>query len=403
MGCNILVISEDKIFASSLAAKLLFLRDDDAVSVCTYSEVKTCSELNNSQIVLVHEALSKQLTLNLIKELRLNKNLCIIFLASSYDSNMILSAYDCGIDDFALCTADDFELVTRVVNNIKHNSVKLTANRNVKVLEQLHVIDELTGIYNYKYAKQIFENIISDEDLFMIVSTSNNFKPKFSTEKIAAAIKASIRVDDAVSLGKGASFYLLLKKTDINGAIVILNKIKENYGGDFEICAGISSINANSFDKVEQETLQALAGAAATGAEFAIVQEKEETLDEWLDIENPKQKNYKIFRQMFSKKLEKVITPVFYSLQKAWEEKLFNTEIIQCVNSEQCVFRLKNKSCDSTLRIIYPGFTKIIISITHEGLDSPENTEIQIPLTKVTQKELVKRVEDFIKTFKSTL
>lgn len=403
MGCNILVISEDKIFASSLAAKLLFLRDDDAVSVCTYSEVKTCSELNNSQIVLVHEALSKQLTLNLIKELRLNKNLCIIFLASSYDSNMILSAYDCGIDDFALYTADDFELVTRIVNNIKHNSVKLTANRNVKVLEQLHVIDELTGIYNYKYAKQIFENIISDEDLFMIVSTSNNFKPKFSTEKIAAAIKTSIRVDDAVSLGKGASFYLLLKKTDINGAIVILNKIKENYGSDFEICAGISSINANSFDKVEQETLQALAGAAATGAEFAIVQEKEETLDEWLDIENPKQKNYKIFRQMFSKKLEKVITPVFYSLQKAWEEKLFNTEIIQCVNSEQCVFRLKNKSCDSTLRIIYPGFTKIIISITHEGLDSPENTEIQIPLTKVTQKELVKRVEDFIKTFKSTL
>ena len=116
MGCNILVISEDKIFASSLAAKLLFLRDDDAVSVCTYSEVKTCSELNNSQIVLVHEALSKQLTLNLIKELRLNKNLCIIFLASSYDSNMILSAYDCGIDDFALYTADDFELVTRIVN-----------------------------------------------------------------------------------------------------------------------------------------------------------------------------------------------------------------------------------------------------------------------------------------------
>ncbi len=404
MGCNILLISEDKNFAHSLAAKLLFLRDDDKVSVCAYSEVKTCTELNNSQIVLVHEGLSKQLTINLIKELRVNKNLCIILLASSYNSEMILSAYDCGIDDFALCTADDFELVTRVVNNIKHNSVKLTANRNVKVLEQLNVVDELTGFYNYKYAKQLFENIVSDDDLFMAVSTSNNFKPKFSTEKTASAIKASIRVDDAVALGRGACFYILLKKTDINGAIVVLNKIKENYGSDFEICAGISNICENSFDKVEQETLQALAGAAATGAEFAVVQDdKEATLDEWLDVENPKQKNYKIFRQMFSKKLEKVITPVFYSLQNAWEEKLFNTEIIQCVNSEQCLFRLKNNKHDSTLRIIYPGFTKIVISITHEGLDSPENTEIQIPLTKVTQKELVKRVEDFIKTFKSIL
>jgi len=43
MGCNILLISEDKNFAHSLAAKLLFLRDDDKVSVCAYSEVKTCT------------------------------------------------------------------------------------------------------------------------------------------------------------------------------------------------------------------------------------------------------------------------------------------------------------------------------------------------------------------------
>ncbi len=46
MGCNILLIAEDKNFAHSLAAKLLFLRDDDKVSVCAYSEVKTCTELN---------------------------------------------------------------------------------------------------------------------------------------------------------------------------------------------------------------------------------------------------------------------------------------------------------------------------------------------------------------------
>lgn len=403
MGCKILLVSEDKSFAHTLASKLLFLRDDDNVSICTYSEIKTCSELNSAQIVLIHEALSKQLTLNLIKELRINKDLCIIFLASSYDSKMILSAYDCGIDDFALCTAEDFELVIRVVNNIKHNSVKLAASRNVKVLEQLHAVDELTGFYGYKYAKQVFENEISDEALFMIVSPSNNFKPKFSTEKMASALKASVRVNDIVALGRGACFYILLQKTDINGSIVVLNKIKESYGENFEVCAGISNITENSFDKVEQETLQALAGAAATGAEFAIVPDKEETLDEWLADEKDKQKNYKIFRQMFNKKLEKVIAPVFFSLQNKWDEKLFNTQIVQFVSPEQCVFSLKNKKQESTLRIIYPGFTKIIISIIHEGLDSPENSELQIPLTKVSQRELVKHVEDFIKIFKSTL
>lgn len=48
------------------------------------------------------------------------------------------------------------------------------------------------------------------------------------------------------------------------------------------------------------------------------------------------------------------------------------------------------------------GFAKIVIYITHEGLDSPENKEIQLSLTKISQKELITIVEDFIKDFKYT-
>ena len=42
------------------------------------------------------------------------------------------------------------------------------------------------------------------------------------------------------------------------------------------------------------------------------------------------------------------------------------------------------------------------IYINHEGLDSPENKEIQLSLTKISQKELITIVEDFIKDFKYT-
>ena len=113
-------------------------------------------------------------------------------------------------------------------------------------------------------------------------------------------------------------------------------------------------------------------------------------------------KNYKIFRQIFNKKMEKVIAPVFFRLQKAWEEKLFDTQIEQFTDNEQCVFHLKNKKQDSILRIVYPGFAKIVIYINHEGLDSPENKEIQLSLTKISQKELITIVEDLIKDFKYT-
>lgn len=81
---------------------------------------------------------------------------------------------------------------------------------------------------------------------------------------------------------------------------------------------------------------------------------------------------------------------------------MFDTKIEQYTDDEQCVFHLKNKNQDSTLRIVYPGFAKIIVYITHEGLDSPENREIQLALTKISQKELIKIVEDFIKEFKYT-
>ena len=405
---TILLISDNKDLSEELENKLIFLRHDDTILVSNYEKALNNLEFSRADIVLIHENTSARLTIELIKKLRTNKNLGIILLANSNNSELILASYDAGIDDFALSNAEAFELVVRTVNNIKHNTIKQSSFRNIKILEQLNVIDEITGMYNYSYAKQVIENVIDDnlidDGSFIVIAPSEESKNQFSVEKMADAVSASIRSDDIATLGRGAKFYILLPKTDLNGAVVVINKIVENYGGNFEVCAGISSIVHKSFDEMERDALKAQSDAAATSAQyvFSSISDGGETLDEWLEDADDKPKNYKIFRQIFNKKLEKVITPVFYRLQKAWEEKLFDTEIEQYTDSEQCVFHLKNKKQDSTLRIVYPGFAKIVINITHEGLDSPENDEIQLALTKITQKKLVEIVENFIKDFKYT-
>lgn len=403
---SILLISDDEKFAETLKSKLIFLRKGDTVVTSSFDNAEQNLELTMADIVLVHENTSKKSTIELVKRLRHNKNVCIMLLVNDYDEELVLACYDAGIDDFAMAGAGSIELVIKVVNNIKHNSIKLSAFRNLKILEQLQIIDELTGVYNYNYAQQVIENAINEnlfnDGVFAVIAPSENSKSKFSIEKMAEAIKKSIRVDDVVTLGRGAKFYLYLPNTDFNGTLVVISKIKENYGDDFELCAGISGIANKDFKEMEKDALQALSDAMATNAEYVFAQAKEETLDEWLDDTVDKPKNYKIFKQIFNKKLEKVITPVFFRLQKAWEEKLFETEIEQSIGGDMCVFHLKNKRQDSTLRIIYPGFAKIMISITHEGLDSPENKEIQLPLTKISQKELVGIIEDFIKDFKYT-
>lgn len=400
---NILLISDDESFSKILASKIIFLRANDSVVISRFDEALNSVSIYAPNIVLLHGK-SEERIFSLIKELRRNEELSIILVSDSYEPEFILAAYDCGADDFILSSADDFEFVLRIVHNIKHNSIKLRHLRNLKLLEQLDVVDRETGIYNYNFAKQVIENYIDDNLLeqgcFIALSPSDSSKIKFDVNLMAQALKNSTRVDDIITYGKGLKFYLLIPKADLNQALVVFNKIKEKCSENFDICAGISLIAHKNFEQMEHDALQALSSALTTNLEYSFAEEKQDTLDEWLDDEALHSKGYKIFRQIFNKKLEKVITPVFYRLQKSYEEKLFDTEIEQYTNEEQCVFSLSNKKQESTLRIVYPGFAKIIIYITHEGLDSPEDREIQIPLTKISQKELVKIVEDFIKEFK---
>ncbi len=400
---NILLISDDIGFAKTLASKIIFLRANDNIVISNYNEAVNSIDICAPDIVLLHGR-PDEITYNLIKELRTNEHLCIILISDTYDSAFILSAYDCGADDFILSSAEDFEFVLRIVHNIKHNSVKLRSLRNIKILEQLNAIDEETGIYNYSFAKQVIENYIDDNLLdtgcLLAIAPAREDKTKFDIKEMANALKGSTRVDDIVTFGKGLRFYILLPKADLNQALVVFNKIKDKCEDNFEICSGITSIAHKNFEQIEHDVLDALSTAVTTHSEYSFTEEKQETLNEWLDDGAAHSKGYKIFRQIFNKKLEKVITPLFYRLQKAYEEKLFDTEIEQYTNEEQCVFKLINKRQESTLRIVYPGFAKIVIYITHEGLDSPENKELQIPLTKISQKELGMIVEDFVKEFK---
>ena len=399
---KILLVSDEQEIVNEISEKLIFLRNDDDVVISSYDNALLNSNLSSLEVVLVCEDGKNSKTVNLIKELNKKSNLSIILICKTENRDLILSSVDAGIDNYLMMPIEDYELVVRTVNTIKNNSIKNCAARNTKILEQLKVLDESTGLYNYAYSRRLMENVL-DLDLvttgsFMVVAPSQDGKTKFSFEKLAQTVKFSTRSSDVVTLGKGTNIYILMPYTQLNGAIVILNKINEL--SKFKICAGICDITGKSYDDFESAALKVLAEAVATGKDYIFAEDNQDTtLDDWLPDSNIK--GYKLFRQMFNKKLEKVISPVFYRLQKSYEEKIFDTEIFQCVEDDRCEFILRNKKFSSKLRIIFTGFSKIVVSIEHEGLDSPENEEIQLKIADVTQKELVDIVENFIKEFKS--
>lgn len=392
---NILLVSDDSDLANEIEEKLVFLRADDKVIVSSYDKAMSNMSINDIRTVLVCES-EHDKTIDILKNLRSIENLSLILVANTYE--LVIEAGDIGVDDFIMASSNDFEYVMRIVNNLKFSSLKQKFYRNEKLLEQLKLIDELTGLYTRP--KLVIENAI-DKDLlvngvYMAISPVLSEKPDFDISYFANILKKSVRAEDILSIGSGTKFYIFMPNTDINGGITVLNKIQDEC--KYQICAGLADIAGKTYEEFENSVAKSLAEALSTGAQYVVSQD--EVKEEWM---NEDVKNYKIFRQMFQKKLEKEITPVFYKLQQIYEEKLFGTEIDQFINDKQCVFRLKNKDRQSTLNIIYPGFAKVIIDIKHEGLDSPENKELQLSLSKVTQEEIENIVERFINEFKSNL
>lgn len=392
---KILLVSEDENFAKKLKSKLIFLRNNDSIVISNYNDALFETECSKSNIVLVHEFLDK--TIELLSQLRKNSELCLILLSNNPE--MIMEAADIGVDDFISPEAQDYEYVLRIVQNVKYNNVKTKSNRDIKILEQLKVIDELTGAYNYDYRKTVIENYAAEKliqnGIFMALSAVECDEITF--ENLSKAIMLSKRIEDTVILGKDLNFYIFMPDSNINGAIVLFNRIKAKLS--FDIFAGISEISNKEFDQYEAEALKSLTEAKATGSEF-IYKEQVEQNDL---LEDNSGKSYKFFKLVFNKKFENIIIPVFNSIPEIYESKLIGIKINQFVQEENCMLNLRNNDFESSLKIVYTGLANIVVYIKHEGLDRPENREIKIPLSKITKDKLYNIVEDFIKEFKGEI
>lgn len=403
---NILLITDNEDVAEKVLSKLVLLRESDSIAVCDYKMARKLLENPSVSIVIVHATENNEKTLKFIDSIK-SDEYEIILLVNKYEQNLILSAYDKGVSDYYSVESEPYEMLIRTVNCFKSRALKIKSSRDLSLLKQLGVVDDETGFYKYKYSKELLDNFINNpkvqNGMFIILILDNECKTRFSADKLSKAIKKSVRCDDIVSIVKGGKFYIILPNIDKLGAFAVVNKIQNLLGDKLIIRAGISKITGKTFERLEKESYAALSEACQTNETVVYLEEKVKTLDNWLDEEEKDEKYFKLFKNAYNNKLEKVIAPVFFRLQKAYEEKLFHTTISQYSDELQSVFQLKHGNQESRLKIIYPGFAKLVIYITHEGLDSPENQEISINLNEVTQKSLAKIVEDFIKEFKKTI
>lgn len=405
---NILLISENTEATELILNKLVLLRDNDKIEICNnYKETKKALQNSLCCVVLLYANINDQDSV--IKSIRTIKDtkqdIEIILIPSDINSEFILKAYDEGIYDYITLESENFDFAIKTINCFKLRTLKNIEQRNEKFLYQQGVIDEKTNLYKYNYLKEIFIDLSDDlrikKGIFCILTLDEKNKTKISTNRLAGIIKNTVRGDDIIAIARGGKFYAILPNIDLEGTKNLLNKIQDRIGNDFKIRAGLSKIGIQSFETLDKLTQDSLKSAIQNDEMCISLTEQLNPVEMWIDEENISQhKDFKLFKVAFINKMKNVIEPVFFRFQKECETKLTNTQVSQYANNIESVFSLKNENLHSELVIRFNGFAKFKIEINHSGLDSAENTKLEIPLSKLTDKELTKLLKQLKQEYK---
>ena len=152
---KILLVSDDNDFAQKLDEKLVFLRKNDEIIISDYASALDL--IGECSVVLVHENSTFEQTLSMIKDLRKKKEISIILVANSNNENLILESADLGVDDFILANAENFEFVLRIVHNIEFSVLKQLSQGYIKLLKQVNIVDDYSGLFNFDNCQQILK------------------------------------------------------------------------------------------------------------------------------------------------------------------------------------------------------------------------------------------------------
>lgn len=404
---NILLISEDENATELILNKLVLLRDNDKITKCNCKETKKALQNSLYCVVLLYADIKEQelifKTIKTIKETKPDSE--IILIPNDINTELILKAYDAGIYDYVPIDAESFDFVIKTINCYKLRTLKNIEQRNEKFLYQQGVIDEKTNLYKCNYLKDIFIDITDDlriqNGIFSILTLNDKNKTKISTNRLAGIIKTTVRGDDIIATARGGKFYLILPNIDLEGTKKLIQKIQDKMGEEFKIHAGMSKIGIQSFETLDKITQDSLKSAIQNDEMTVSLSEVTGMQNGWLEDEDqPRHKDFKLFKVAFTNKMKNVIEPIFFRFQKECETKLTNTQVSQYANNIESVFSLKNETLHSELVIRFNGYAKFKIEINHSGLDSAENTKLEIPLSQLTDKELTKLLKQLKQEYK---
>jgi len=416
---SLLIIGDNHEEILKFKSKLMLLRDVDSIIESTVEKaIESCRKyIPDTIIIFIHDYSSR--FFEICKAVRLDpvlKNTPILFLLDSYEEEYILSAFDAGISDYIVLPSRDSEVLMRVIWCLQRSEYQRDLEKKEVLLAELGVINKETGSYTPEYTAKVFSNEIAtaqkykNPTVLMAISVDKAFKGLISDTLLAGVINKSIRHADILGMPEEGKFYVILPKTRVEGVCTVYERIKNNATNDFTVSIGACELEEGmTFEELSKHTLKALDDALELGNSLVIsdkFENKEQNPDDWLDKVQTKSKNYKLFKQAFNKKLNNIISPIFYQVQQRLKSDYpENIVIDQFTTETKCYFSIKDTehNNEAVLKITDPGLSKVIIDIFYTKSGMRTNDRQKIDLSELDEQYLLNTLEQVITEFENSL
>ena len=176
----------------------------------------------------------------LIKTMTADTFLPVMLVTGKSDTESRVEGLRIGADDYVCKPFDDRELLARVNGMLRIKRLHDHVQESRARLEKLSVVDELTGLYNYRYlhsriaeeykrAERYHEPLacaMIDVDHFKRVNDTHGHDVGDAVlREIGARLKTGLREIDVVARYGGEEFMLALPGTHSPGAIVVADRL----------------------------------------------------------------------------------------------------------------------------------------------------------------------------------
>ena len=418
---NIIIVSDKKDDILNFCSKLNILRDIDSFIGCRINEAMEYCVKNIPDTIIFFIYGNDARIVDICRHIRQDfvlRNIPILCIFDKWDEEYALACFDAGMKDFIIQPASDSEFLMRTMSMLQKSVMAREIDKKTALLSDLGVNDAVTGAYKPEYIPKVFTAEINAAKKYKypltLLAVSVDKPAKYSEDSyLSKIICRAVRNSDSFGIPEKNKFFIILPQTGINGADVVIERIKSKLDKGITISAGVcESFDGMDYELLSKYTLEALIKAVSGGENKVEIGHKEEKpveetntpSENLLDKVKANKQEYKKFRQEFTKKIEKVIMPVFNMVKNDLTEKYPGIiEVEQNISETKCLFIIKDikRKSEVQLKIIDPGFARVVIDNVIIKSNDQIKKHFTVNVNDLTENNILKVLQNLFSEFKS--